>query len=34
MKPADRERIAEAMREFNAAVKQVESDLLLVTVDA
>lgn len=34
MKPADRDRIAEAMREFNAAVKQVESDLLLVTVEA
>jgi DNA-binding MarR family transcriptional regulator len=34
MKPADRERIAEAMGEFNAAVKQVEADLLLVTVEA
>jgi DNA-binding MarR family transcriptional regulator len=34
MKPADRERIAGAMREFNAAVKQVEAELLLVTVEA
>jgi DNA-binding MarR family transcriptional regulator len=34
MKPADRERIAGAMSEFNAAVKQVEAELLLVTVEA
>jgi DNA-binding MarR family transcriptional regulator len=34
MKPADRERIAGAMREFNAAVRQVEEQLLLVTVEA
>jgi DNA-binding MarR family transcriptional regulator len=34
MKPADRERIAGAMGEFNAAVKQVEAELLLVTVEA
>jgi DNA-binding MarR family transcriptional regulator len=34
MKTADRERIAGAMREFNAAVRQVEEQLLLVTVEA
>ena len=34
MKSTDRERIAEALREFNAAVKQVEAELLLVTVEA
>jgi DNA-binding MarR family transcriptional regulator len=34
MKPADRDRTAGAMREFNAAVRQVEAELLLVTVEA
>jgi DNA-binding GntR family transcriptional regulator len=34
MKPADRERITAAMREFNAAVRQVESEQLAVVVEA
>jgi DNA-binding MarR family transcriptional regulator len=34
MKPADRERIAAALREFNAAVRQVEDELVLVAVEA
>jgi hypothetical protein len=34
MKPADRERIAGAIREFNTAVRQVEDELLLVAVEA
>jgi DNA-binding MarR family transcriptional regulator len=34
MQPADRERITVALREFNAAVRQVEDELLLVAVEA
>ena len=34
MEPNDRDRIAAAMREFNAAVRQVEDELLLVAVEA
>jgi DNA-binding MarR family transcriptional regulator len=34
MKPTDRERITAAMREFNAAVRQVESEQLAVAVEA
>jgi DNA-binding MarR family transcriptional regulator len=34
MKLADRERIAAAMREFSAAVKQVEEESLLVESEA
>lgn len=34
MKPADRERITAAMREFNAAVRQVEGEQLAVAVEA
>jgi DNA-binding MarR family transcriptional regulator len=34
MKVADRERIAAAMRDFNAAVKQVEEESLLVETEA
>jgi Transcriptional regulators len=34
MKPADRERITSALREFNAAVRQVEHELLAVAVKA
>jgi DNA-binding MarR family transcriptional regulator len=34
MKPVDRERITAALREFNAAVRQVEDELLAVAVEA
>lgn len=34
MKPADRERIASAIREFNSAVRKVEEELLLMAVEA
>jgi MarR family transcriptional regulator, transcriptional regulator for hemolysin len=34
MKVADRERIAAALREFNAAVRQVEDELLVAAVEA
>jgi DNA-binding MarR family transcriptional regulator len=34
MKVADRERIAAALREFNAAVRQVEDELLVAAVQA
>jgi DNA-binding MarR family transcriptional regulator len=34
MNVGDRKRIAAAMRDFNAAVRQVEEELLLVGVDA
>jgi DNA-binding MarR family transcriptional regulator len=34
MKPADRERIASAIREFNSAVRKVEEELLLVGIES
>jgi MarR family transcriptional regulator for hemolysin len=34
MKVADRERIAAAMRDFNAAVRQVEDELLVAPIEA
>jgi DNA-binding MarR family transcriptional regulator len=34
MEPADRERIAGALREFHAAVRQVEEEFLPVAVEA
>jgi DNA-binding MarR family transcriptional regulator len=34
MTPADRERIASAMREFNSAVRKVEDELLVMAVEA
>lgn len=33
MKPADRDRIAAALREFNSAVRQVEDELLMAVVE-
>jgi DNA-binding MarR family transcriptional regulator len=34
MRVADRERIATAMRDFNAAVRQVEDELLMAAIEA